>query len=38
VLFGTGTMVVGLKHVGITNCQGQVENVSENTCQLVRAC
>ena len=32
------TMVVCLKHVGIRLGQGEVENVSEDTCQLVSAC
>ena len=34
---GTGTMVVYLKH-GIRLGQGEVENVSEDTCQLVNGC
>ena len=37
--FGTGTMVVCLKHVGITDSgQEEVEHVSEDTCKLVRIC
>ena len=33
LFLGTGTMVVCLKHVGITDSgQGEVENVSEDTC------
>jgi hypothetical protein len=35
---GTGTMVVCLKYVGITDWVREVENVSENTCQLVSSC
>ena len=35
---GTWMMVVCLKHVGITDCQGQIENVIVGTCQLVSAC
>ena len=36
VFLGTGTMVVCLKHVGITYSDREIENVSEDTCQLVR--
>ena len=38
MFLGTVTMVVCLKHVGIRLGQGEFENVSEDTCQLVRAC
>jgi hypothetical protein len=31
-------MVVCLKDVGIRLSEGEVKNVSEDTCQLVRAC
>ena len=37
VFWSTGTMVVCLKHVGITDSV-RVENVSEDTYQLVSAC
>jgi hypothetical protein len=36
VFLGTGAMVVCFKHVGITD--SEVENVSEDTFQLVSAC
>ena len=39
LFLGTGTMVVCLKHLGITDLgQGQVENVSEDTYKLVSTC